>query len=377
MFYFKNGINNDKIIYGGTMIYLDYSATTKADEKVIEKFIETEEKYFANPNSNHKLGKECKKEIDNALKTITDLLNIKENELIITSGASEANNTALKGLNVDHIITTKLEHSSVTTPVGYLQTKGVKVDFVNLDENGLVDISHLKSLITNDKTLVSIIAVNSETGIREPIEEIGKMLKEYPNVYFHSDVTQALGKVKIDLTDVDLASFSMHKIYGFRGIGGLIKKENIKITPLIHGGKSTTIYRSGTPQTGLITSSSVAIKEAFDSLGTHYEKVKELSDYLKENIRDIVTLNSNDYSIPHIVNFSIDGKNSEDTLLYFSDNDILISSKTACSSGTYSQVVNELYHDMNRAEESVRVSISYKTTKEEIDEFIEKLKEWV
>ena len=189
------------------MIYLDYSATTKADKKVIEKFVETEEKYFANPNSNHYVGKECKKEIDKAINTICSSLGIKENEIIFTSGASESNNTVLKGLNVRHIITTKLEHSSITTPVGYLQTKGIKIDFVSLDENGLVDIDNLISLIDDEPTLVSIGMINSETGIRQNVEEIGKLLKKYKNVYFHSDITQALGKVKVDLTDIDLASF--------------------------------------------------------------------------------------------------------------------------------------------------------------------------
>ncbi len=359
------------------MVYLDYSATTKADKKVIDRFVETEEKFFANPNSNHYLGKECKAEIESAINTICSSLDIKENEIIFTSGASESNNTVLKGLNVNHIITTKLEHSSITTPVGYLQTKGIKIDFVSLDENGLVDIDNLFSLIGEDQTLVSIGAVNSETGIRQNIEEIGLLLKKYPNVYFHSDITQALGKIKVDLTNIDLASFSMHKIFGFRGIGGLIKKENVKIIPLVHGGKSTTIYRSGTPQTGLIVSSSVAIEEAVKNVDSNYEKVLELNKYLKDNIKDLVTINSNEYSIPHILNFSIKGKNSEDTLKYFSDNGVLISSKTACSSGSYSFVVNELYHDMDRAETSNRVSISYKTTKEELDEFIKLLKEWV
>ena len=359
------------------MIYLDYSATTKADKKVVDKFAETEEKYFANPNSNHYLGKECNAEIKKAIDTICSCLEIKEDEIIFTSGASESNNTVLKGLNVNHIITTKLEHSSITTPVGYLQTKGIKIDFVNLEENGLVDQKHLISLIDDEPTLISIGMVNSETGIRQNIEEIGKLLKKYKNVYFHSDITQALGKIPVDLTDVDLASFSMHKIFGFRGIGGLVKKEDIKIVPLIHGGKSTSIYRSGTPQTGLIVASSVAIEEAVKNVDEHYEKVLELNKYLKENIKDIVTINSNEYSIPHILNFSVLNKNSEDTLQYFSDNKILISSKTACSSGSYSFVVNELYHDMNRAETSNRVSISYKTTKEELDEFVKLLKEWI
>ena len=360
------------------MIYLDYSATTKADKDVLEKFKETEENYYANPNSNHKLGKNCLNEINKSIKDITNLLNIKETELIFTSGASESNNMVLKGCNVSHIITTKLEHSSINTPLGFLQTKGVKIDFINLDENGLVDQNDLISLIDkNEKTLVSIAIVNSETGLRQPVEEIAKKLKKYPNVIFHSDITQGLGKIKIDLENIDLASFSMHKIYGIRGIGGLIKKENIKLTPLIHGGKALSIYRSGTPQTSLITSSAVAIKKDLENIQENEEKVMKLNNYLKENIKDLVTINSNKYSVPHILNVSLSNINGDEALKYFSDNDIFISSKTACSSGSYSTVINELYQDIKRAENSIRISISHKTTKEELDIFIKKLKELV
>lgn len=360
------------------MIYLDYSATTKTSKKVLDKFMETETKYFANPNSNHKIGKEALKEITEATKIITKLFKIKENELIFTSGASESNNTVLKGALVNHIITTKLEHSSITTPLGYLQTKNIKIDFVNLKENGIIDLNHLLSLIDkNEKTLVSIGLVNSEIGIRQPIEEIGKILKKYPNVIFHSDITQGLGKINFDLKDVDLASFSFHKIFGIRGIGGLIKKEHIKLIPLIHGGKSLSIYRSGTPQTSLITSSKVAIIEAFHDLEKKYNYVEKLNTYLRNNIKNLVEINSNVYSIPHILNISLDKVTSDQALEYFSNNDIYISSKTACSSGSYSQVVNELHHDLKRAENSIRISISYKTTKEELDIFINKLKELV
>ena len=359
------------------MVYLDYSATTKASLNVLDKFYEVESKYYANPNSNHKIGKEAKVEISNSIKSICDCFGIKEKELIFTSGASESNNTVLKGVMVNHIITTKLEHSSIITPVGYLQTKGIRVSFVKLDENGLVDIDNLKELITDEETLVSIGAVNSETGIRQNIEEIGILLKKYSNVLFHSDITQIVGKDEFDLSNIDLASFSMHKIFGFKGIGGLIKKEHVRFTPLIHGGKSTSIFRSGTPQTGLIVSSGVAVCDAFSDIKEKYSKVKGLNDYLKDSIKDMVIINSNQYSIPHILNFSIKNISSDDALEFFSNNDIFISSKTACSSGNYSFVINTLYKDMERALTSVRVSISYMTTKEEIDIFINKLKELI
>lgn len=358
------------------MIYLDYSATTKASKEVIDKFVEVESKFFANPNSVHKLGLDSNNEIKKAVADICKCFNIDTSEIIFTSGSSESNNTVLKGCACSHIISTKLEHSSIETPLGYLQTKGVKVDFVNLDSNGIVDLKHLESLIGKEDTLVSIGIVNSEVGIRQPIEEIGKLLKKYPNVIFHSDITQGLGKVKFDLSDVDLASFSCHKIFGFKGIGGLIKKKNIRLVPLVHGGKSTSIYRSGTPQTGLICSSSVAILEAFNNLDEKINKVYELNKYLYNNIKDIVTVNSNSYSIPQIFNFSLN-VNSDKALEYFSNHDIFLSTKTACSSGNYSYVINELYHDMKRAENSLRVSISYKTTYEELDTFIKVLKEFI
>ena len=358
------------------MIYLDYSATTKASDRVLKKLMEIEKSNFANPNQMHKLGLESKKTIDESIKKITSMINIKENELIFTSGASESNNTVLKGLKVNHIITTKLEHSSITTPCGYLQTQGIKVSFVEIDKNGLVNIENLKKLITKEETLVSVGAVNSETGIRQNIEEIGKILKKYPNVTFHSDITQALGKTKLSLENIDLASFSLHKIFGLKGIGGLIKKQNIRLIPLIHGGKAITIYRSGTPQTGLIASSEVAIEESLTNIEENYQKVKELNEYLKENIKDLVEINSNENCIPHILNISIKNKDSEDTLKFFSENDIYLSSKTACSSGSYSFVINELYN-MERAETSIRISLSHKTTKEELDIFINKLKEWL
>lgn len=358
------------------MIYLDYSATTKVSNSVLDKFNSVVSNYFANPNSMHKLGLSSKKVIDKSIDDITSLFGIDRNELIFTSGASESNNTVLKGLNVSHIITTKLEHSSITTPCGYLQTKGKRVSFVKLN-NGLVDMDDLKNLITSEPTLVSIGCVNSETGIIQDINMIGKFLKKYPNVIFHSDITQALGKVSVSFDNLDLASFSFHKIFGFKGIGGLVIKKNIRLVPLIHGGKAVSIYRSGTPQTGLIASSSVAIYEALCGLDEKYKYVKELNDYLGNEIKSIVLINSGDNCIPHILNFSIKEKNSEDTLKYFSDNDIYISSKTACSSGSYSIVINELYGDINRAETSVRVSISCETTYEELDIFINKLKEWV
>lgn len=362
------------------MIYLDYSATTMTKNSVISYFNEVENKYFANPNSLHKLGIEAKQEIDKNINLIKEKLNLVNHEIIFTSGASEANNFVIKGLadktEKKHIITTKFEHSSINTTLGYLQRKGYKITFLKFNEDGTVDIEDLKNQITEDTFLVTVGAVNSEIGILQQIEEIGKVLKDYPDVLFHSDITQAIGKIKLDLTNVDLASFSGHKIYAPKGIGGLIIKNDVKITPLIHGGKSTTIFRSGTPQTGLICALGKAISEIYNELDSNYAHVLELNKYLKtslEKYKDVV-VNSNEKCIPHILNISILGRKSNETQKFFSDNDIYLSTKTACSSdGDMSLNVFDLTKDEQRSKSSIRISLSYLTTKEEIDEFLEKL----
>lgn len=363
------------------MIYLDYSATTKVDKKVLERFNFIEENFYANPNSVHKEGLKAKKIIDEAIKKITDYFNIKTEELIFTSGSSESNNFAIKSLALNtkkkHIITTSLEHSSVLAPLGYLQSHGYKISFVKLTKEGKVDLEDLKQLITEDTFLVSISAVNSELGITQPIEAIGKLLKEYQNITFHSDITQAVGKIKIDLTNVDLASFSAHKIYSFKGIGCLIKKENIKLTPLIHGGKSTSINRSGTPATSLIDSIATAIDLVNENSLEKYNYVKELNLYLRNALKDYpnITINSPSDAIPHILNISIKNLTSDEIFDYFSENDIMLSTKSACSSNTkLSKAVLDYTKDESLAASCIRISLSYKTTKKELEEFLKTLK---
>lgn len=362
------------------MIYLDYSATTKIDNKIIDRMKEISQIYFANPNSNHDLGIKANELILNDIKNIANHLGIKENEIIFTSGASESNNTAIKGIwekyDIKHIITTKLEHSSINAPISYLMNKGVKVSFVKLD-NGIVDLQDLKNLINNEMTLVSICAVNSETGIREPIEEIGKILNNYENVIFHSDITQCVGKDIIDLSMVDLASFSAHKIYGPIGIGGLIVKEKFKIEPLIHGGKSTSVYRSGTPQTCLIDMLSTSLDLIMPSLKKDIEYIKSLNNKIMSVLKSYekIHINNNENSIPHIINFSIEGLESDYIQKYFNDKEIYISTKTACATGNgVSTVIYELTKSEMLASSCVRVSISKYTTMEEIEEFLKVLK---
>ncbi|NLM63236.1 MAG: cysteine desulfurase [Mollicutes bacterium] len=361
------------------MIYLDYSATTPVRPEVLDSFVRSCQDFIGNANSIHRLGIESHHIIDKATEQIANILNVKPTEIIYTSGSTESNNLIIKGIankyknRGNHIITTPLEHSSVYGPLNYLQQQGFEVDFVKLDENGLVDIEHLKTLIKDTTILVSIVAVNSEIGLRQPIEEIGKVLKEYPRCFFHVDMTQSVGKIDIDISNVDLATFSPHKFYGLKGIGILIKKENIELEPLIHGGKSTTIYRSGTPALPLIVSSAKALRLATENLNENYQHVLRLREYLITELKkekDVI-INSNDYCIPHIVNISVPKIKPETFVYALEEYKIFISTQSACSSGeSISKAVYAITKDEEIASSSLRISISNFTTKEEIKEFL-------
>ena len=361
------------------MIYLDYSATTPVNKEVLSSFSKAAIEYPGNPNSLHKLGLESNKLIEASTKQIAKILGVKENEIIYTSGSSESNNLAIKGIadkyknRGKHIITTNFEHSSIYGPISYLQKDGFDVDFVKTLDNGLVDLEDLERLIRDDTILVTICSVNSEIGVRQPIEEIKKIVKKHEKCFLHVDMTQSIGKEKISLDDIDLVSFSAHKFYGLKGIGCLIKKEKIALEPIIHGGKSTTIYRSGTPCLPLIVSLAKALRLAYENFDAKYEHVKVLNDYLKEKLShyDLVRINSNDYCIPHILNISVLNVKPETMQHALEEYDIYISTKTACSSKeNISRAVLALTNDKERAASSVRISLSYLTTKEECDEFL-------
>lgn len=361
------------------MIYLDYSATTPVNNEVLDSFIKCNKEYIGNPNSLHKLGIKSKEIIDASTKQIKDLLNLDNVDIIYTSGSSESNNLAIKGICLKyqnrgkHIITTPLEHSSIYGPINYLIDQGFEVSFVKLDDNGLVDIDNLKELIREDTILVSINAVNSEIGLRQPIEEIGQLLSLYPKIYFHADLTQIVGKAKIDTSNIDLFSFTAHKIYGIKGIGCLVKKDKIAIEPLIHGGKSTTIYRSGTPTTALIVSLAKALRLAMKNIDSNYEKVLSLNKYLKEKLESYnkVRINSNDSCIPHILNLSVLGVKPETMLHALEEDEIYISTQSACSaSNNLSKAVLSLTKNEECATSSIRISLSALTTQEELDNFL-------
>ena len=365
------------------MIYLDYSATTPPDKRVLESFDKASIEYFANPNSLHSEGVKAKNLMNAATLQVANLLNVKENEVIFTSGATESNNLAIMGVVNKYvargktIITTKLEHSSVLETVNYLEKNGYIIKYLNIKDNGEIDLDDLKEKLDEDVLLVSISEVNSEIGIIQNVDEIGKVLKEYPKIIYHVDGTQAIGKKIVNLDNIDLYSFSAHKIYGLKGVGCLIKKEQIVLEPLIHGGKSQTSFRAGTPALPLMVSTSRALKLILNDLDFNIKYVEGLNKRLKDKLSMIsdVVINSNENCIPHIVNISIKGIKSETILHALEENEIYVSTKTACSSSDYSLSVYELTKDLELAKSSLRISISHLTKENEIDFFGLKLEE--
>ena len=365
------------------MVYLDYSATTPVNDEVLDTYVKVTKDYIGNPNSLHRIGVDAKRLIDASTEQIASILGVKPSEIIYTSGASESNNTAIKGICLKyanrgkHIITTELEHSSIVAPLNYLTTLGYEVDFVALDENGKVDLDDLIRLIRDDTILVTISSVNSEVGVRQNLKELSEVIKsKNSKTFFHSDITQSIGKEKLDLSYVDLASISCQKFYGMKGIGALIKRENIIIEPLIHGGKSTTIFRSGTPATPLIASFAKALRLVYEDFDNKCKHVKEIHDYLIDKLQDVdVYINSNDNCLPNMVNISLKNIKSEVMLHALEEKEIYVSTQTACSTGNYSKAVYAITHDKEKASSSMRISLSFLTTKEEIDIFVDALKE--
>lgn len=361
------------------MVYLDYAANTPVDKSVLDLYYQTTLEYYANPNSAHALGMKAKNFIDDCSNTIAKNLNVLPEEIIYTSGATEANNLAIKGICEryknygKHIILSSLEHNSVISSATSMQELGFEIDVLPLSKDGLVDIEALKQLIRDDTILVSVCAVDSEIGLVQPIEQIAQLLKNYPHTYFHTDASQAIGKINIDFTDVDLITIAPHKFYGIGGVGILIKKKNVSLKPIINGGKSTTVYRSGTPVLANIAATAKALDIAVNEQEKRYSYVLDLNKKIVAHLSQYknIHINNTDKSIPFIINFSIKGVKSLDLANMLEQREIYVSTKTSCCPlETPSKLVYALTKDKSLAATSIRVSLSHLTTNEEIDEFL-------
>ena len=360
------------------MIYLDYSATTPVINEVLDSYVHVTKDFIGNANSIHNLGVKSKELLMKATRQISEILNCNVNEIVYTSGASESNSTALKGVAFKHckrgkhIISSPLEHKSVLDTLKYLEMCGFEVSYVKLNSLGQVDLKDLESLVRDDTILVSICAVNSEVGYKAPLKTIRQVInKKNDKVIFHSDMTQALGKTKINLTDVDLASFSGHKIYAPKGIGILYKSNKIEIEPLIWGLTENAKFRGGTPPLPLIVSLSTAMRLMNENIESNIKKVSKLNELLINGLKDDrIHINSNNLCVPHIVNLSLKNIRSETFVRALEKHEVYISTNSACSSMDASTVLKAVTDDKSINTTSIRISLSHFTTKLEISEFI-------
>ena len=361
------------------MIYLDYSATTPIGYEVLDTYNRTSKDFFGNPNSLHELGVKSKNLMNSATKQIAEILDIRDTEITYTSGSTMGNNLALIGValkykkNGNHIIISKLEHPSIYAICDYLTSIGFEISYVENDNEGLIDFEDLKKLIRPETILVSIVAVNSETGVRQPLKMIRQIVKkENPNTIIHSDMTQAVGKVGVNMHDVDLATFTAHKIYGPKGIGVLYKNNNISLSPVLYGSGKSNMLNPGTPAVPLIVALSKALRLAMTDLEKRERFIERLNLKIVEALKKYegVMINKTKYSIPHILNISLRNIKAETFLHALEEYEVYVSSNTACSSGNISSSVIAIYNDRVRAESTLRISLSHLTTTDEVNKFI-------
>lgn len=361
------------------MIYLDYSATTPVSYEVFDTISKVTKEFIGNANSINALGRKSASLLESATKQIADILNINTNEITYTSGATEANNMALIGVAMKyhkkgkHIIVSKLEHPSIYAICDYLKSIGFSIDYVNNDSEGLIDFDDLKAKMRDDTILVSICAVNSETGVRQPLKMIRQIIKkENVATLLHSDMTQAIGKVPVNFHDVDLASMSAHKIFGPKGIGFLYKSSMVGITPIIYGSGKTNGLNPGTPPLPLIAALSKALRLALNDLEKKERFVNLLNEKIVNNLSKYpnILINKTKYSIPQILNISIMDVMPEVIINALDKYEIYLSTNTACSSGEVSHSIMAIYDDLKRAKHTLRISLSYVTTTDEINKFL-------
>ncbi|HJW26391.1 MAG TPA: IscS subfamily cysteine desulfurase [Rhodocyclaceae bacterium] len=362
-------------------IYLDYSATTPVDPRVAEKMIPYLVEKFGNPASrSHSFGWEAEAAVEEAREQVAALVNADPKEIIWTSGATESNNLAIKGAGHfyggtkgKHIITVKTEHKAVLDTVREMERQGFEATYLDVQENGLVDLEAFKAALRPDTVLASVMLVNNEIGVVQPIEELGEICRA-KGVVFHVDAAQATGKVAIDLQKlkVDLMSFSAHKTYGPKGIGALYvrRKPRIRLEAQMHGGGHERGFRSGTLATHQIVGMGEAFRIAREEMAEENKRIGKLRDRLLHGLRDIQAVYVNgdlEHRVPHNLNMSFAYVEGESMIMAIKD--LAVSSGSACTSASLepSYVLRALGREDELAHSSIRFTIGRFTTEEEID----------
>ncbi|RTX87726.1 cysteine desulfurase [Staphylococcus pragensis] len=367
------------------MIYLDNAATTKPHKAVLDSFVKVNESVYYNPNSPHKMGLQAEKVLNQAKERINQLLFGKQQfDVIFTSGATESNNIALKGVALrkkqfaNEIITSVLEHPSVLEVMRYLETQGFVLKYVNIKENGQIDMEHLSSLMNDKVGLVTCMYVNNIMGQIQPIDQIVELLKQYPKAHLHVDAVQALGKVPMTLSGVNSVSFSGHKFNGLKGQGLLLIDNKEKLEPIVHGGGQEYGVRSGTVNLAMDVSLVKAIDIAVNNLDERHNKLASYNEELRSYFKDYqgVYINSPENGAPQILNIAFPGVKGEVLVNAFSKLDIMVSTTSACSSkrGKLNEVLLAMNIREEKIEGSIRLSLGDTTTQEDINQFKEKFK---
>ncbi len=366
------------------MIYLDNSATTKPYKEVLDSFLKVSSDYFGNPSSIHSMGGEVEMLLHRSRETIASLLNVHHKEVIFTSGGTESNNLAIKGCAWskkqvgNHVITTAIEHPSVTNAIKDLEAEGFEVTVLPVNREGRITTNQVEAAIRKETVLVSIIHVNNETGVIQPVEEIGELLSNYPQVTFHVDHIQGIGKVPLKMDFIDLCSLSAHKFHGLKGNGILLIKNGVKLHPLLSGGNQEWTLRSGTENVAGIVAMTKALRMTLEKSKSGISDMLLLKNDCMHALKklDGVFLHTPECkSAPHIINFSVPGIKSEVLVHALGTKKVFVSTTSACSSKrkTPSKTLMAMGLSREKAESAIRVSMTYHTTKQEIQTFLNEI----
>lgn len=361
------------------MLYFDNAATTKPDASVLSSFVKVNEQFYFNPNSPHDKGLEAGRLLENAREQIKASLQLKDEALIFTSGATESNNMALKGAAYQKrafgntIITSVLEHPSVLEVMRELEKEGFNLKYVKVTEEGKINIEHLKSLLSSDVILVTCMQVNNIMGQVQPIKEMIEVLTDYPKVHFHVDAVQAVGKYPIQMKGIDSLSISGHKFNGLKGQGLLVLKNVHHIHPTIQGGGQEFGLRSGTVNVANNVALAKAIRLAIEKQQDTMQGLESVNQSLKDWLKDYegVYINSPHDASPHILNLAFPGVRGEVLVNAFSKHGVMISTTSACSSkhSNINEVLQAMNISVDRILGSIRLSFDQYTRDEDIEQF--------